>query len=151
MDLSKTSYANVCKLATALDNRFVQGVHLVGTWWHGWLLMSPPQYFSWFSLTPTPPLSFSQKHMFRTRWCRYIRKALQEPLEISSHLSLLPSYNIIKLRTVNPAVKKHEFLSSWNGVSKFKVISSQPRLAFLNLLPQTGILGGHPAASLRPD
>lgn len=37
------------------------------------------------------------------------------------------------------------------GISKFKVISSQPGLALLTLLAQTGIPGGHPAdkASLR--
>lgn len=104
-----TSYGNICKLGIDLDNRFIQGLHLVGTRWHGWLLMSPLQYFSWCSLTPPPPLpplSFSQKHMFRTGWWRYIRKAIREPLEISSHISLLPSYNSIKLRTGNPAVKK---------------------------------------------
>lgn len=128
---------------------------MVGTQWHGWLLMSPLRYFSWCSLTPPPPplppLSFSQKHMFSSGWWRYVRKALQEPLEISSHISLLPSYNSIKLRTGNPAVKKSEFISSRNGVSKFKIRSSQPRLALLNFPPQIWILGAHLAdtASVR--
>lgn len=97
-----TSNDNICKLGVDLNNRFYTGTP-VG--WHMVTQVTASQYFSChlyntshvtsFLLTPYHP-----SHVLDGATGERI------PKNHCSHLSLLPSYDIIKLRPGNPAAKK---------------------------------------------